>query len=94
MHKDGAAIWKRSTGRSHWREACRVAVKHGLRFLLGVVCVGFFPFFGQNNEIPVIMTLFGAGPKSHVGADEKLVFIDLINIQHGKVTSAHCFLKI
>jgi hypothetical protein len=60
MHKDGAAIWKRGTGRSHWREVCRVAVKHGLHNR-NVVCVGFSPFFLQINEISVIMKLFGAG---------------------------------
>jgi hypothetical protein len=44
MHKDGAVIWKRGTVRSHWREACRVAVKHGLRNRNGSF-FRFSPFF-------------------------------------------------
>ena len=45
-------------------------------FRLTVVPVGFSRFGGfslQYNNISVIMKLFGAGPKSHAGADEKLV---------------------
>ena len=30
-------------------------------------------FCVRNNEILVIMNFVGAGPKSHAGADEKLV---------------------
>ena len=29
-------------------------------------------FFLENNEISVIMNYYGAGPKSHAGADGKL----------------------
>jgi hypothetical protein len=60
MHKDGAAIWKRGTGKSHWREACRVAVKHGLRnrngsFLLGSSLRRIFSVFIAKYLNSVIM---------------------------------------
>ena len=43
-------------------------------FSLGSSLPWIFPvLFVQNNEISVIMKFFGTGPKSHAGANEKLV---------------------
>jgi hypothetical protein len=47
-------------------------------YATGTEAFSDFPrFFGQNNEISVIMKLFGAGPKSHAGADETSNLISL-----------------